>query len=106
MSRFNIGDRVKILCLDDMSSGDMIKYIGQVGVVKAIDEESYGISFENDYYGIPWWFRESSLAFEGRNFLVNMDGILRIITDAREDYPEARNILDEIMYKIGELQCR
>lgn len=108
--RFNIEDRVKVLCLDDMSNNNMIQYIGQTGTIVAVDEEenetSYGVSFENDNYDTCWWFRESSLEFEGRKFLVNTDEVLHIITNAREDYPEARDILDKIIYKISGLLCK
>ncbi len=110
MSRFNVGDRIKVLCLDDMSNKNMIKYIGQTGVTIAVDEEeiepSYGISFGNDKCDSCWWFRESSLAFEEKNSLVNIGEVFQIIINARENYPEARNFLDEIIYKIGGLPCK
>ena len=110
MSKFNVGDRVRILRLDDMSSAGMIEYIGQIGVVKTVDEEeseiSYGISFESENHDVRWWFEESSLKFEGRKFLVNLDEVFHIVINARKKYPEARNILDEIIYKIGGLPCK
>ena len=110
MSRFNVGDRVKVLCLDDMSSDGIVEYIGKIGMIIAVDgeeiETSYRVSFESDNYGVCWWFREHSLAFEGKNFLVNLDEVFHIITNAREDYPEAKNVLNEIIYKIGELPCK
>lgn len=109
MSKFNVGDRVKVLCLDDMSNNNMIKYIGQIGVIIAVDEEeiepSYGVSFGSDKCDSCWWFRKSSLAFEERNFLVNINEVLQIVINARKNYPEARNVLDEIIYKIGGLPC-
>jgi hypothetical protein len=111
MSRFNIGDRVKILCLDDISSTGMVNYVGQIGIIRTIDEEeenetSYGVSFESDYYKICWWFREPSLVFEEKNPLVNINEVFQIIINAREDYPEESDIFDEIICKIGELPCK
>lgn len=111
MNKFNVGDRVKVLCLDDISSTSMVNYVGQIGIIRTIDEEeeneiSYGVSFESDYYNICWWFRESSLVFEEKNSLVNIDKVFQIIINAREDYPEASNIFDEIIYKIGGLPCK
>lgn len=111
MSKFNVGDSVKVLCLDDISSNGMVEYVGQVGIIRIIDEKkeneiSYGVSFESDYYEIYWWFRESSFALEEKNSLVNIDEVFQIIINAREDYPEASNIFDEIIYKIGGLPCK
>lgn len=110
MNKFNVGDRVKVLYLDDISSKGMIEYVGQIGIIRTVDEEengiSYGISFGSDNHDFCWWFRESSLVLEEKNSLVNIDEVFHIIINARENYPEVRNVLDEIIYKIGGLPCK
>ena len=111
MSKFNVGDRVKILHLDEISNDGMAKYIGQIGIVKDIHkkekgEVTYAISFESYNHVSRWWFKESSLKFKGRKSLININEVWCIITNIKEEHPEVKNILDEIIYKIGGLPCR
>ena len=107
MSKFNVGDRVKVLCLDDMSTESMIEYVGKIGIVKTLDEKDYGILFEDDYYEhICWWFRESSLEFAVDSNLINTDSVLYIILKERGSHPEAIKVLDKIIYEIGVLSCK
>lgn len=104
--KFNVGDRVKILKMDEWSNDGMVDDIGRIGtIVDLSDDEGvngYLVNLGDEYIGDFYYYMENSLELtESKEELISKDDVLNILYEAFN----YRGICD-IIRRVRELPCK
>lgn len=104
--KFNVGDRVKILKMDEWSNDGMVDDIGRIGtIVDLSDDEGvngYLVNLGDEYIDDFYYYMENSLELtESKEELISKDDVLNILYEAFN----YRGICD-IIRRVRELPCK
>jgi hypothetical protein len=110
--KFKVGDKVKILKMDEWSNEDMVYDIGRIGIIVDRDDDEgvngYLVDLEDKYID-GLWYMENSLELVSENKLTfNRTNVLDIIyTELYKDAStETYNALLNILNNIERLKCK
>lgn len=116
--KFNIGDEVKILKIDNWSCEEMENDIGKFGIIIECDNEDgingYAIKLSKDasLFSEPFWYMEDSLKLvkskKLNNKIVSQHEVTNIVwNEMMRDYTEETySALLNILNKIERLPCK
>ena len=107
--KFNIGDKVRILKLDEWSCREMEANIGKIGVVINCNNDDEINKYLINISGCEYWYMEYSLELvEAYELTFNRTNVLDIIyTELYKDAStETYNALLNILNGIKRLKCK
>lgn len=106
--KFNIGDMVRILRLDEYSYRGMEADIGKIGVVAARSKDEgvvgYDIIFKNDDR-FTWFYLEDSLELINEEMIRKYD-VLSILYETKEGGIFNYGIICDLIRRVRELPCK
>ncbi len=101
--KFKVGDKVKILKMDEWSNKGMVGDIGRIGVI--VDCSNYeGV---NGYLINDFWYMENSLEFiESKEGLISKDDVLNIFYETKESGIFNHKTIYDLIRRVSELPCK
>lgn len=104
--KFKVGDKVRILKMDEWSNENMADDIGRIGTIvdRSNDEgvNGYLVNLGDEYIGDFYYYMENSLELtESKEELISKDDVLNILYEAFN----YRGICD-IIRRVRELPCK
>ena len=112
--KFEIGDKVKILKMDEWSNENMVDDIGRIGIIvdRSDDEGVNGYlvdSRDKDISG--FWYMENSLELTEQkdNYnkeLINKDDVLSILYETKESSVINYETICDLIRRVRELPCK
>lgn len=104
--KFKVGDKVRILKMDEWSNENMEDDIGRIGTIvdRSNDEgvNGYLVNLGDEYIGDFYYYMENSLELtESKEELISKDDVLNILYEAFN----YRGICD-IIRRVRELPCK
>lgn len=108
---FKVGDRVKILKMDEWSIKNMVDNIGRIGIiVDRNDDEGvngYFVDLGDKYIG-GFWYMENSLELVKSDIKLNRDTISRKrILELLQYAKEHKDVtIDDLILCVRELPCK
>lgn len=112
--KFNVGDKVKILKMDEWSNDDMANDIGRIGIIvdRDVEEDVNGYlvdSVDKDISG--FWYMENSLElveskYDYNEELISKDDVLSILYEAKESDVINYGTICDIIRRVRELPCK
>lgn len=112
--KFNVGDRVRILKMDEWSTENMIDDIGRIGIiVDCSDDEGvngYLVDLGDEYIG-GFYYMENSLELteskdDYNEKLISKDDVLNILYETKENGIFNYGTICDIIRRIRELPCK
>ena len=109
--KFKVGDRVKILKIDEWSSENMV---GRIGIIVDRDDDEgingYLVDL-GDKYICGFWYMENSLEFtESKNDynekLIRKDDVLSILYETKESGIFNYGTICDLIRRVSELPCK
>ena len=112
--KFKVGDRVKILKMDEWSIENMVDNIGRIGII--VDRSDYG--GENGYfidlvdkYVSGFWYMENSLELtepkdDYNEKLISKDDVLSILYETKESGVINYGTICDLIRQVRELSCK
>lgn len=112
--KFNVGDKVKILKMDDWFNENMVDDIGRIGII--VDRSDYeGINGylvdlgDKDISG--FWYMENSLElveskYDYNEELISKDDVLSILYEIKESDVINYGTICDLIRKVRELPCK
>ena len=112
--KFEIGDKVKILKIDEWSIEDMIDDIGKIGIiVDRFDYEGVNGYFidSGDKYIRGFWYMENSLELveskdDYNEELISKDDVLSILYETKESGVINYGTICDLIRRVRELPCK
>lgn len=117
--KFNVGDTVKVIKLDDWSCEEMINEVGEIGIIADCDDKEegingYAVKMNEDGIGAWFWFMEDSLEFvesekEDNNCKeekVSKDDVLSILYEAKENGTINYGTICDLIKRVRYLSCK
>ena len=112
--KFNVGDKVKILKIDEWSIEDMIDDIGRIGII--VDRFDYaGVNGyfidSGDKYIRGFWYMENSLELveskdDYNEELISKDDVLSILYETKESGVINYGTICDLIRRVRELPCK
>ena len=106
--KFKVGNRVKILKMDDWSVDDMKNDIGKIGTIIDYnnDEGVNGYLIKNPKF--EYWYMENSLEFvsDGQKEMIRIDDVLSILYETKESGIFNYGTICDIIRRVSELPCK
>ena len=112
--KFNVGDKVKILKMDNWSNDDMANDIGRIGIIvdRDVEEGVNGYlvdSGDKDISG--FWYMENSLElveskYDYNEELISKDDVLSILYEAKESGVINYGTICDLIRRVRELPCK
>lgn len=106
--KFKIGNRVRILKMDDWSVDDMKNDIGKIGTIIDYnnDEGVNGYLIKNPKF--EYWYMENSLEFvsDGQKEMIRIDDVLSILYETKESGIFNYGTICDIIRRVSELPCK
>ena len=104
--KFKVGDKVRILKMDEWSNENMADDMGRIGTIvdRSNDEgvNGYLVNLGDEYIGDFYYYMENSLELtESKEELISKDDVLNILYEAFN----YRGICD-IIRRVRELPCK
>lgn len=112
--KFKVGDRVRILKMDEWSNEDMVNEIGRIGIIVSCDNEEgvngYLVDLGDKYIN-GLWYMENSLEFtEPKNDyneeLISKDDVLSILYEIKENEIINYETICYLIRRVSELPCK
>ena len=112
--KFEVGDKVKILKMDDWSNKNMANDIGRIGIIVDRDDDEgvtgYLVDL-GDKYIDGFWYMENSLELieQKDNYnkeLISKDDVLSILYETKESGVINYETICDIIRKVRELPCK
>lgn len=117
--KFNIGDKVRILKLDEWSCEEsMGDDVGRIGIIiDRNDTENingYCVRVIEDFLGLTFWYMEDSLELlklekEDNTYkeeTINKDDVLSILYETKESKVINRGTICDLIRRVSELPCK
>lgn len=112
--KFNIGDKVKIIKLDDWSCEDMEQNIGKFGTVVDYDDSEgvngYLVNLGDKYINGVWYMEDSLELTEQKDDcneeLISKDDVLSILYETKENGIFNYGIMCDLIRRVRELSCK
>ena len=117
--KFNIGDKVRILKMDEWSYKESMEDdVDRIGVIIDRDDEEningYSVRVIEDFLGFGFWYMEDSLELvklekEDNNYkeeTVNKDDVLSILYETKESEVINRGTICDLIRRVSELPCK
>ena len=112
--KFEIGDKVKILKMDEWSNEDMVYDIGRIGII--VDRSDYeGVNGyfidSGDKYIRGFWYMENSLELveskdDYNEELISKDDVLSILYETKESGVINYGTICDLIRRVRELSCK
>ena len=112
--KFNVGDKVKILKMDDWSNEDMVDDIGRIGIIVDCSNKEgvngYLVDLrDNDISG--FLYMENSLELVGsiddyNEELISKDDVLSILYETKESGIFNYGTICDLIRRVRELPCK
>lgn len=106
--KFKVGNRVRILKMDDWSVDDMKNDIGKIGTIIDYnnDEGVNGYLIKNPKF--EYWYMENSLEFvgDGQKEMIRIDDVLSILYETKESGIFNYGTICDIIRRVSELPCK
>lgn len=112
--KFKVGDKVKILKMDEWSDENMVDDIGRIGIIVDRDDDEgingYLVDLGDKYIG-GFWYMENSLEFtESKNDynekLIRKDDVLSILYETKESGIFNYGTICDLIRRVRELPCK
>lgn len=112
--KFNIGDKVKILKMDEWSIENMVDDIGRIGIITNCNNEEgvngYLVDLGDENIG-GFYYMENSLELTEpkdnyNEKLISKDDVLNIIYETKESGIFNYGTICDIIRRVRELQCK
>ena len=112
--KFNVGDKVKILKMDEWSNENMVYDIGRIGIIvdRSDDEgvNGYLIDLGNKYID-GFWYMENSLELtepkdDYNEKLISKDDVLNILYETKESEIFNYGTICDLIRRVRELPCK
>ena len=107
--KFKVGDRVRILKIDEWSSENMKDNIGQLGIITECNDD-VGINGYHikDILGSEYWYKEDSLELVESDIRLNRDVVSRKrILELLQYAKEHKDVtIDDLILCVRELPCK
>ena len=112
--KFKIGDKVKILKMDDWFNENMVDNIGRIGII--VDRSDYeGVNGyfidSGDKYIRGFWYMENSLELveskdDYNEELISKDDVLSILYETKESGVINYGTICDLIRRVRELPCK
>ena len=112
--KFEIGDKVKILKMDEWSNENMVYDIGRIGII--VDRSDYeGVNGyfidSGDKYIRGFWYMENSLELveskdDYNEELISKDDVLSILYETKESGVINYGTICDLIRRVRELPCK
>lgn len=112
--KFKVGDKVKILKMDEWSSDGMVDDIGRIGIIidRSNDEgvSGYLVDLGDKYLG-EFWYMENSLELtkpkdDYNEELISKDDVLNILYKTKESGIFNHETICDLIRRVSELSCK
>ena len=112
--KFNVGDKVKILKMDDWSNKNMADDIGRIGIIVDRDDDEgvngYLVDL-GDKYIDGFWYMENSLELtepkdDYNEKLVSKDDVLNILYETKQSGVINYGTICDLIRRVRELSCK
>ena len=109
--KFKVGDKVKILKMDERSNENMVDDIGRIGII--VDRSDYGGA--NGYFidsgDKCFWYMENSLELveskdDYNEELISKDDVLSILYETKESGVINYGTICDLIRRVRELPCK
>ena len=112
--KFEIGDKVKILKMDEWSNENMVDDIGRIGIIvdRSDDEGVNGCLVDlGDKYICGFWYMENSLELveskdDYNEELISKDDVLSILYETKESGVINYGTICDLIRRVRELPCK
>ena len=108
MSKFNIGDVIKVAREDMLTPRRKEIVIGKIGTILKYDNDDN--TYEIEIEGCPFWVKEASLKLIESTYkadLIDKDKVLKILYEVKDnDTPVNRGTIMDIIRRVRELPCK
>ena len=112
--KFNVGDKVKILKMDEWYNENMVDNIGRIGII--VDRSDYeGVNGyfidSGDKYIRGFWYMENSLELveskdDYNEELISKDDVLSILYETKESGVINYGTICDLIRRVRELPCK
>ena len=106
--KFNVGDKVKILKMDEWSAESMKENIGKVGIITRLDDDEevngYDVLLEGKSFGYGCWYMEDSLELVKE--LISKDDVLAILYEVKENGVANIGTILDLIRRVRNLPCK
>ena len=112
--KFKVGDKVKILKMDEWSNENMVDDIGRIGII--VDRSDYedvnGYFIDSgDKYIRGFWYMENSLELveskdDYNEELISKDDVLSILYETKESSVINYETICDLIRRVRELPCK
>ena len=112
--KFKVGDKVKILKIDEWSNENMVDDIGRIGIIVDRNEDEgingYLVDLENKYID-GFWYMENSLELveskdDYNEELISKDDVLSILYETKESSVINYETICDLIRRVRELPCK
>ena len=112
--KFKVGDKVKILKMDDWSNKNMADDIGRIGIIVDRDDDEgvngYLVDL-GDKYICGFWYMENSLELteskdDYNEKLISKDDVLNILYETKESGVINYGTICDLIRRVRELPCK
>lgn len=109
--KFKVGDRIRILKMDEFSIENMVNNIGRIGIITNCDNEEdangYVVNLGNDF----WYYMENSLELaepkdDYNEKLISKDNVLSILYETKENGIFNYGTICDLIRRVRELPCK
>ena len=112
--KFKVGDKVKILKMDEWSNGSMVNDISRIGIIvdRSDDEGINGYLVDlGDKYICGFWYMENSLELveskdDYNEELISKDDVLSILYETKESGVINYGTICNLIRRVRELPCK
>ena len=112
--KFKVGDKVKILKMDEWSNGNMVDDISRIGIIvdRSDDEGVNGYLVDLGYkYINGFWYMENSLELaeskdDYNEKLISKDDVLSILYETKESGIFSYGTICDLIRQVRELSCK
>ena len=112
--KFEIGDKVKILKMDDWFNENMVDAIGRIGIIIDRDDDEgvngYLVDLVDKYID-GFWYMENSLELveskdDYNEELISKDDVLSILYETKESGVINYGTICDLIRRVRELSCK
>ena len=113
--KFKVGDKVKILKMDEWSNERMVYDIGRIGIIVDCSNEEgvngYLVNYLEDKYIYSFWYMENSLELveskdDYNEKLISKDDVLNILYETKESGVINYGTICDLIRRVRELSCK
>lgn len=114
--KFKVGDKVRILKMDEWSNENMVNDIGKIGIIVSCDYDikegvnGYLIDLGDKYISGFWYMENSLELIEPKNDyneeLISKDDVLSILYETKENGIINYGTICDLIRRVSELPCK